>query len=112
MRILENLPLFWTLYNMEHISISWIGYATFLIFVISLLAMDLILFRKKDQIMTMPKALGWTVFWISLGLCFNGLIWYWYGKEKALEFLTGYVIEYSLSVDNLFIFLIIFNYFK
>ena len=111
MRILENLPLFWTLYNMEHISISWIGYATFLIFVISLLAMDLILFRKKDQIMTMPKALGWTVFWISLGLCFNGLIWYWYGKEKALEFLTGYVIEYSLSVDNLFIFLIIFNYF-
>jgi len=97
---------------MEHISISWIGYAIFLTFVITLLGIDLILFRKKDQVMTMKKAVGWTVFWISLGLSFNLLIWHWYGKEKALEFLTGYVIEYSLSVDNLFIFLIIFNYFN
>lgn len=96
---------------MEHISISWVGYAIFLSFVISLLAIDLTLFRKKDQTMTMNKAIGWTLFWISLGLSFNALIWHWYGKEKALEFLTGYVIEYSLSVDNLFIFLIIFNYF-
>ncbi|MES2309263.1 MAG: TerC/Alx family metal homeostasis membrane protein, partial [Verrucomicrobiota bacterium] len=97
---------------MEHITISWIGYAAFLAFVLSLLAFDLILFRKKDQTMTMTKAIGWTLFWITLGLLFNGFVWHQYGKEKALEFLTGYVIEYSLSVDNLFIFVIIFNYFN
>jgi tellurite resistance protein TerC len=97
---------------MEHIQISWVGYALFLTLVISLLAFDLILFRKQDQVMTMPKAIGWTFFWISLGLFFNGFVWYSYVKEKAFEFLTGYVIEYSLSVDNLFIFLLIFNYFS
>jgi tellurite resistance protein TerC len=86
----------------------WIG---FTLFVLVMLALDLGVFHRKSKEQTVKGALGWTVFWIVLSLCFNGLVYYWFGQTKALEFLTGYVIEKALSVDNLFVFLVIFSYF-
>jgi TerC family integral membrane protein len=62
--------------------------------------------------MPIKRALYWTIFWISIAIVFNFGIYLEYGQQKALEFLTGYIIEESLSVDNLFVFLILFNYFK
>ncbi len=58
------------------------------------------------------KALKWVIFWISIALAFNAGVYYFLGQQKAIEFLTGYIIEESLSVDNLFVFLVLFKYFK
>lgn len=58
------------------------------------------------------KALKWVIFWISIALTFNAGVYYFLGQQKAIEFLTGYIIEESLSVDNLFVFLVLFKYFK
>jgi tellurite resistance protein TerC len=58
------------------------------------------------------KALKWVLFWIGIALAFNAGVYYYLGQQKAVEFLTGYVIEESLSVDNLFVFLVLFKYFK
>jgi tellurite resistance protein TerC len=57
------------------------------------------------------EAAAWTIVWVTLSLGFNALVWHWMGPAKALEFLTGYLIEYSLSVDNIFVFVLIFSYF-
>ncbi len=62
--------------------------------------------------MTVKKALYWVIFWVSVALAVNIVIYYWLGERKAIEFLTGYIIEESLSVDNLFVFLILFRYFR
>ncbi len=86
----------------------WIG---FHIFIFIMLALDLGVFHKKSHKVPVKEALTWSLVWISLALAFNILIYYKFGKIKALEFLTGYVIEYSLSVDNIFVFILIFSYF-
>lgn len=75
-----------------------------------MLAVDLGVNRKSHSI-TFKEALGWSVVWIGLALAFNAGIWYTMGSGKALEFFTGYVIEKALSVDNLFVFIMIFGYF-
>jgi tellurite resistance protein TerC len=62
--------------------------------------------------MSPKKALYWVLFWIGVALAFNAVVYFWLGQQKAIEFLTGYIIEESLSVDNLFVFLILFKYFK
>ena len=62
--------------------------------------------------MSPKKALKWVIFWISIALVFNAGVYYFLGQQKAIEFLTGYIIEESLSVDNLFVFLVLFKYFK
>jgi tellurite resistance protein TerC len=62
--------------------------------------------------MSPKKALKWVLFWIGIALSFNAVVYYYLGQQKAVEFLTGYVIEESLSVDNLFVFLVLFKYFK
>lgn len=77
-----------------------------------LLLVDLIFFHKKNQGVKVKEALWMTFFWVSLALVFNGFIYYTQGKEAALNFLTGYLIEKSLSIDNLFVFLLIFSYFR
>ncbi len=77
-----------------------------------MLALDLGIFNRKAHEISIKEAMIWTVVWISLAMCFNVLIYYWQGKVKALEFFTGYVIEKSLSVDNIFVFVLIFSYFK
>jgi len=87
----------------------WIGFS---IFVLTMLALDLGVFHRKSHNVGMKEALTWSGVWIALALLFNAGVWHWRGGEKALEFLTGYVVELSLSVDNLFVFLLIFGYFK
>jgi tellurite resistance protein TerC len=86
----------------------WIG---FHLFIFSMLALDLGVFHKKLHKVKVKEAVIWTVVWICLALMFNAFILVEFGKIKALEFLTGYVIEYSLSVDNIFVFILIFTYF-
>jgi tellurite resistance protein TerC len=86
----------------------WIG---FHIFIFIMLALDLGVFHKHTHKVPVREAVIWSVVWISLALIFNLFVYFEFGKIKALEFLTGYVIEYSLSVDNIFVFILIFSYF-
>jgi TerC family integral membrane protein len=86
----------------------WIA---FNVFVLGMLALDLGVFHRKAHAVTIKEASVWSVVWIALAMLFNLGIYFAWGQDKALEFLTGYVIEKSLSVDNLFVFLMIFQYF-
>jgi len=86
----------------------WIG---FHVFIFIMLALDLGVFNKNSHKISLKEALTWVAVWVSLAILFNIFIYYEFGKTKALEFLTGYVIEYSLSVDNIFVFILIFTYF-
>jgi len=90
-------------------SIIWVGFG---FFVALMLALDLFVFHKNTHEIKIKEALIWSVVWISLALIFNYGVYLWFGKEKALEFLTAYVIEKSLSIDNLFVFIMIFGYFN
>ncbi len=87
-------------------------WAGFIAFVILLLAIDLGVFHRKSHEVKIKEALIWSALWISLALIFNYGIYVFMGKEKALEFLAGYLIEKSLSVDNLFVFIMLFSYFN
>ncbi|HUH00715.1 MAG TPA: TerC family protein [Kofleriaceae bacterium] len=86
----------------------WIG---FTVFVLAMLALDLGVFHRKAHVISVREALVWTGVWISLALIFNLGVYYWFGSERALEFLTGYVIEKALSVDNIFVFIVVFSVF-
>lgn len=77
-----------------------------------MLALDLGVFHRRGHTVKFREALGWTVLWIALAAAFAALLFFWRGRVPALEFVTGYVIELSLSIDNLFVFLVIFRYFK
>jgi tellurite resistance protein TerC len=87
----------------------WIGFNAF---VLIMLALDLGVFHKKTHEVKVKEALIWTAVWIALAMVFNAGIFHFFGKEKAVEFLTGYVIEKSLSVDNIFVFIMVFSYFQ
>ena len=80
-------------------------------FVLGMLALDLLVFHRKAHAVSLREALSWSAVWIALALIFNVGIYYLWGPEKALEFLAGYLIEKSLSVDNIFVFIMIFSYF-
>jgi tellurite resistance protein TerC len=86
----------------------WIA---FNLFVLGMLALDLGVFHRKAHTVSLREASIWSTVWIALAMIFNLGIFLFWGHDKALEFLTGYVIEKSLSVDNLFVFLMIFQYF-
>ena len=86
-------------------------WAGFTLFVVGLLALDLGVFHRRAHVVSYKEAVGWSLFWVGLALAFNLLVYRWFGSERALEFLTGYLIEKALSVDNIFVFLIIFSYF-
>ncbi len=79
--------------------------------VVALLFLDLAVFNKRAHKITLKEAAVWSVVWIFLSLLFNGGVWWLLGDEPALQFLTGYVVEKSLSVDNLFVFLVVFRFF-
>jgi tellurite resistance protein TerC len=84
----------------------------FNIFIFLLLALDLGVFQKKAHAVKIKEALLLSAFWIGISLLFNLFVYFWLGAKPALEFLTGYLIEKSLSVDNLFVFYLLFSYFK
>jgi tellurite resistance protein TerC len=88
---------------------AWIAFGAFILVMLSL---DLGLFNRKSHAPSYKETLGWSIVWVGLAAIFNALIFYQYGTQKGYEFLTGYLIELSLSVDNLFVFLLVFAYFK
>ena len=90
---------------------AWWHYALFILFVLLMLAIDLGLFHRRAHSITRKEAAIWSAVWITLSLLFNGGVWAWMGRKKAGEFLAGYLLEKSLSLDNLFVFLMIFMYF-
>jgi tellurite resistance protein TerC len=94
---------------MDNSLYAWGG---FVLFVIMMLALDLGVFNRKVHEVKVKEALLWTAFWVALAMVFLGGVYYFKGQEKALEFLAGYLIEQSLSMDNLFVFLLIFRYFQ
>jgi len=81
-------------------------------FVLLMLALDLGVFHRRAHEVSVKEALTWTFIWIVLALVFNGIIFYWKGRQQALEFFTGYLIEKALSIDNIFVFIMIFSYFQ
>ena len=86
----------------------WIG---FNLFVLAMLALDLGVFHKKAHVVTVRESITWTIVWVSLAMVFNFGVYHYMGPQKGLEFFTGYVIEKSLSVDNVFVFALLFSYF-
>jgi tellurite resistance protein TerC len=94
---MENSILFWIVFNAV---------------IFSMLALDLTVINKKAHKIVLKEALIWSGVWIALAMIFNIFVLIEFGKTKALEFLTGYVIEYSLSIDNIFVFILIFSYFS
>jgi tellurite resistance protein TerC len=90
------LLYFWILFNL---------------FALGMLVVDLRVFHRPGHVIGFREALGWSAMYVAMALAFAGVLDFWQGHQSSLEFLTGYVLELSLSVDNLFIFLVIFNYF-
>jgi len=102
----------------------WIG---FLLMIAGLVSLDLGVFHRKSRVVTLPEALGWTAVWVSLALVFNAGVYYLYefnpsgwdmdtsqlsGHEAAVQFFTGYLIEKSLSIDNIFVIAMVFAHFR
>lgn len=90
-------------------SMFWIIFAAI---IGGMLFLDLAVVNRKAHVVSIKEALTWSAVWIGVALLFNAGIYVWRGKEPALQFLTGYLIEKSLSVDNLFVFLLVFSYFR
>lgn len=86
----------------------WIG---FNVLIAILLFLDLFVFNKNSQSLTVKTALAWTLFWVSLAATFCIFLWLSMGHEAGTQFITGYVVELSLSMDNLFVFLLLFTFF-
>jgi tellurite resistance protein TerC len=91
---------------------SWTPWIVFNAFVLLMLALDLGVFHRKSHTVKVKEALVWSAVWVALALLFNAGIWHYKGRDLALEFLAGYVLEKSLSVDNLFVILVLFSFFK
>jgi len=86
----------------------WVGFS---LFILVLLLIDLGVFHRKPHTVSIGEAAAWAAVWIGLGLAFNVLVYFWRGPTQGLEFLTGFIIEKTLSVDNMFVFVMIFTYF-
>jgi tellurite resistance protein TerC len=89
--------------------IHWVAFAAL---VTVLLVLDLTVFHKHSHEPSLAESGFWTCFWSTLALSFNGLIWWWLGGQAAIEFLTGYLVEWSLSMDNVFVFAVVFGTFR
>ncbi|MDR7417552.1 MAG: TerC family protein [Armatimonadota bacterium] len=93
----------------ESVGTPWL-WGGFTVFVVAMLALDLGVFHRKAHVVEAREALVWSVFWIALALLFNLGVVHWFGPQRGMEFLTGYLIEKALSVDNIFVFLVILSY--
>jgi tellurite resistance protein TerC len=87
----------------------WIAFGAF---VAVMLTLDLTVFHRQSHEPSLRESAFWTAFWCSLAVVFNGLVWYQWGGKHAIDFLNGYLIEWSLSMDNVFVFAVIFSYFR
>lgn len=87
-------------------------WAVFGALVAGLLSLDLLVFHRTDHAPSLKESAGWTLFWCSLAIAFNGLVWWWRGAEQGIQFFTGYLVEKSLSMDNIFVFAVIFRFFR
>lgn len=96
-KIGNPLLYFWILFN---------------VFALGMLVLDLLVFHRRSGVVRSREALAWSAMWAALAAGFAALLFFWQGRQVALEFVTGYVLELSLSVDNLFLFLVIFRYFS
>lgn len=94
---------------MNEIPLMW--WVAFNAFVIAMLALDLGVFHRKAHEVRIKEALGWSAVWIAMALAFNVWVWFQLGPQKGTQFLTGYLIEKSLSVDNVFVFAVLFTFF-
>lgn len=94
---MDTSILFWLLFNA---------------FVLIMLVLDLGVFHRKNHEISLKESLIWTFIWIFLAMIFNIIIFYWKGQQSALEFFTGYLVEKALSVDNIFVFIMVFTYFR
>jgi len=94
---------------MDESVILWIG---FNLFVLSMLALDLGVFHRKSHEVGVKEALAWTGVWISLAMLFNLFIYFHFDEERAMSFFAGYILEKSLSMDNIFVMIMIFSYFE
>lgn len=94
---------------MDTTLLKWIFFNAF---VLAMLALDLGVFHRKAHVVKMKEALIWSAVWIALALAYNAFVYWWRGPGPALEFLTGYLIEKSLSVDNIFVFVLLFSFFQ
>ena len=86
----------------------WLAFAAF---VTVMLTLDLTVFHKKSHEPSLRESAFWTLFWSALAFGFNAIVWWWLGGQAAIEFLTGYLVEWSLSMDNVFVFAVVFAYF-
>ena len=91
---------------MDHHILEWLAFGGF---VLAMLALDLGVFNRKDHVIGAKEALAWSAVWVALALAFGGYVWWQHGATSGLEYYTGYVIEKSLSVDNIFVFVVIFG---
>ena len=89
-------------------TLFWVG---FFVFILAMLTLDLFVFNRKSHVVGVKEAVKFSIFWIALAVAFNVLVWYTMGTQKAVEFTTGYILELTLSVDNLFVFILVFGYF-
>lgn len=89
-----------------------LGWIIFAAVILIMMALDLGVLNRRAHEVSFREALIWCAVWVSLALLFNLVVWWWRGPEDALLFLTGYLVEESLSVDNLFVFILIFSYFR
>jgi len=88
---------------------AWFAFTTF---VLVMLAIDLGIFQREAHVVKPKEAAAWTGVWMLLSLLLGLVFYYWLGSEKAIQYITGYVLEWSLSVDNIFVFVLVFKYFK
>jgi tellurite resistance protein TerC len=96
---------------METVGNPWL-WAGFIAIILVLLSLDLGVFHKKDEVVAPREAMAWVAVWATLAMFFDAFVWWRFGAARAVEFLTGYLIELSLSVDNLFVFVIVFTSFR
>ncbi|MEJ6602019.1 MAG: TerC family protein [Verrucomicrobiia bacterium] len=95
---MESLPLW-----------AW---GAFMLFIIAMLALDLGVFHRKSHEIGVKEALSWCGVWFSLAMGFNAIVWWWLGPDLGLKWTAGYLVEIALSVDNVFVFIVIFGFFK
>ena len=95
----------------SHITVEWWAWVAVIGFILAMLAVDLLFFHREAHEVSISEAGIWSGIWIGLSLCFGGIVWATLGGQAAGEYMSGYLIEKSLSVDNLFVFALLLNYF-